>query len=80
MLELLRSNDAVLISFAESVLRQAGIGCMVADQHMSVLEGSIGAFPRRLLVTDEDGPAARRALVQAGLDAWLVNDDGEAHA
>ena len=59
MREFLRSNDAVLISFAQSVLREAGIGSLVADQHMSVVEGSIGAFPRRLLVGDEDWP--RRA-------------------
>ena len=74
MQEMLRSNDAVLISFAESVLRQAGIACMIADQHMSIVEGSIGAFPRRLLVQDEDRWAARRALVEAGLDAWLIGD------
>ena len=50
MREMLRSNDAVLIDFAQSVLRQAGITSFVADQHISVVEGSIGAFPRRLLV------------------------------
>ena len=62
MRELLRSNDAVLISFAQSVLRQAGIASFVADQYMSVVEGSIGAFPRRLLVGDEDWAlACRRA-------------------
>ena len=76
MRELLRSNDAVLISFAESVLRQAGIASLVADQHMSVLEGSIGAFPRRLLVKGEDVAAAREALAEAGLDRWLVSDGG----
>ena len=74
MHELLRSNDAVLISFAESILREAGVGSLVADQHMSVIEGSIGAFPRRLLVKTEDAATARRALSEAGLDAWLVRD------
>jgi hypothetical protein len=76
MREVLRSNDAVLISFAQSVLRQAGIASMVADQHISVVEGSIGAFPRRLLVGDEDWSAARKALAQAGLGASLIEDDG----
>ncbi|HZT46616.1 MAG TPA: DUF2007 domain-containing protein [Hyphomicrobiaceae bacterium] len=76
MREVLRSNDAVLISFAETVLRQAGLASLIADQHMSIAEGSIGAFPRRLLVGDEDWPAARRALAQAGLDTWLIEDDG----
>jgi hypothetical protein len=72
MREVLRSNDPVLINFAQAVLRDAGIGCVVADQHMSVVEGSIGAFPRRLLVPDADWDAARRSLGQAGLDAWLI--------
>jgi hypothetical protein len=78
MHELLRSNDAVLISFAEAMLRQAGIASMVADQHISVIEGSIGAFPRRLLVTADDAASARRVLAEAGLDSWLVTDGGAA--
>jgi hypothetical protein len=78
MHELLRSNDAVLISFAEAMLRQAGIATMVADQHISVIEGSIGAFPRRLLVSADDAATARRVLTDAGLDSWLVSDGGAA--
>jgi hypothetical protein len=78
MHELLRSNDAVLISFAEAMLRQAGIASMVADQHISVIEGSIGAFPRRLLVSADDAVTARRVLTEAGLDSWLVTDGGAA--
>lgn len=74
MREILRSNDAVLLSFAQSVLGQAGIASFLADQYMSVLEGSIGAFPRRLLVGDEDWAAAHRALGQADLGAWLIGD------
>lgn len=74
MQELLRSNDPVLINFAQSILRQSGIPSMVADQHMSVLEGSIGAFPRRLLVSSDDLVAAERALRDAGLEGWLIND------
>jgi Putative prokaryotic signal transducing protein len=78
MREILRSNDAVLISFAESVLRQAGIASLLADQHISVVEGSIGAFPRRLLVGGEDWRTAHGILSQAGLGASLINngDDG----
>jgi hypothetical protein len=79
MRELLHSNDAVLIGFAQSVLRQAGIASFVADQYMSVVEGSIGAFPRRLQVGNADWAAARLALRDAGLEAWLV-EDGEAPA
>ena len=74
MHELLRSNDAVLISFAEALLREAGIDSLVADQHMSVIEGSIGAFPRRLLVQSGDAASARQVLTEAGLDGWLVKD------
>ena len=76
MREVLRSNDAVVISFAEAVLKELGIANFVADKHMSVAEGSIGAFPRRLLVDADDWLAARRALTQAGLEVWLVNDGG----
>jgi hypothetical protein len=74
MLEMLRSNDPVLISFAQSVLRQAGVASLLADQHMSVMEGSIGAFPRRLLVGDGDAARARRVLKEAGLLAFLVGE------
>ena len=74
MREILRSNDAVLISFAQSVLRQAGIACFLADQHMSVVEGSIGAFPRRLLVNGADWQAAHRTLSDADLGDSLIAD------
>jgi putative signal transducing protein len=79
MREVLRSNDAVLINFAQSLLKDAGIDCFLADQHMSVVEGSIGAFPRRLLVGEQDWAAARRTLEEGGLGQWL-NNDGETRA
>jgi hypothetical protein len=79
MREVLRSNDAVLIGFAQSLLRDRGIDCLVADQHISVMEGSIGAFPRRLLVGGADVAAARRALQDAGLGQWIAGE-GEANA
>ena len=47
MIELVRTNDPVVISFVESLMRDAGIACFVADQNMSVLDGSIGILPRR---------------------------------
>jgi hypothetical protein len=72
MHEVLRSNDAVVISFAQAILQELGIANFVADQHMSVAEGSIGAFPRRLLVGENDVMAARRALTGAGLGLWLL--------
>ena len=67
MTELLRTNDAVLISAVEALLGGAGIDCMVADRYMSVLEGSIGVLPRRVLVPDEEISKARKILTQAGL-------------
>jgi hypothetical protein len=67
MTELMRTNDLVLISAVEALLGGAGIDCMVADQHMSVLEGSVGVLPRRVLVTDDDLKRARRILTDAGL-------------
>lgn len=67
MKELIRTNDAVVISFAESLLKDAGIGCMVADQNMSVLDGSIGILPRRILVLEDDLAEARRILADAGI-------------
>ena len=74
MQEVLRSNDFVIISFAQAVLRDAGIDYFVADLHMSAVEGSIGAFPRRLQVAAEDCTQARRVLGEAGLQSWLVAD------
>jgi hypothetical protein len=66
MREILRTNDAVLISAVEALLRGADIGHMVVDQNMSVLEGSIGIFPRRILVEEDQIDSARRLLKEAG--------------
>jgi hypothetical protein len=67
MIELVRTNDAVLISFIEALMRDAGIECLVADQNMSVLDGSIGVLPRRILVVDGDIDEARKILADAGI-------------
>jgi hypothetical protein len=69
--ELVRTNDAVLISAIEALLNGADIGHMVVDQNMSVLEGSIGIFPRRILVDDDQVHAARRLLEDAGFGSEL---------
>jgi len=70
-----RTNNAVLISAIGALLDGAGIGHMVLDQHMSVLEGSLGMLPRRILVADEDVTPARRLLTDAGLAHELRADD-----
>lgn len=67
MTELLRTNDAVLISYVQALLSQAGIEHLVADNHISILDGSIGAIPRRILVDDDDISRARRVLTENGL-------------
>lgn len=71
MEELVRTNDPVLISFLESLMRDAGIVCMVADQTMSILDGSIGAIPRRVLVDSDQIEEARSIVTDAGLGAEL---------
>lgn len=71
MKELIRTNDAVVLSFAESLMKEAGIGCFIADQGMSILEGSLGLLPRRFLVADEEADEARQILIDAGLGAEL---------
>jgi len=71
MIELIRTNDAVLLSFAESLMKEAGIHCLIADQGMSILEGSLGMLPRRFLVESDREDEARRILKGAGLAAEL---------
>mgnify|MGYP002400062173 CR=1 FL=1 len=71
MKELMRTNDIVLLGAAEALLKAADIPCFVADAHMSILEGSIGAFQRRLLVADDEEARARRLLGDAGFAAEL---------
>ncbi len=76
MTELIRSNDIVLMGFAQSLLEGAEIPVLVADQHMSLMEGSIGAFSRRLLVPDDHAGQARRLLTEAGLAHELRDESG----
>ena len=68
MIELLRTNDAVLISYISALLADAGVAAIVLDQHTSILEGSIGALPRRIMVAEEDEAAARDILTEAGVE------------
>ncbi len=71
MIELMRTNEPVLISFVEALLRDAGLACFVADQNMSVIEGSLGILPRRIMVSDDDLDDARRLLEEAGIAGEL---------
>ena len=76
MREIVRTNDAVLITAIEALLKGAGIRHMVLDQNMSVLEGSLGMLPRRILVEDDSAVRARRVLTDAGLAHELRPDAG----
>jgi hypothetical protein len=75
MKELLRSNDPVLLSFVSALLEEAEIDFMVADINMSVLEGSIGALPRRVLVDRGRIAEARQILTEAGIGHVIVDEE-----
>jgi len=60
------SNDPVRLSFLTALLTDAGIQSMLLDQHASVMEGSITAIERRLVVATADESRARRVLAEAG--------------
>jgi hypothetical protein len=78
MREILRSTDPVLLSFVRSVLAGEQIEFVTVDQHTSLIEGSIGIFPQRLLVQPHEWSRARQALIDADLSQWLAPDDGSA--
>jgi len=67
MLELMRSNDPVLLSYVRALLQSEHIRYVGLDEHMSMMEGSISAIPRRVMVDDGDLVKARRLLTDAGL-------------
>ena len=80
LIELLRTNDLVLISRVEAILTDSGIAIFLADQHMSALEGSLSFLPRRFikifpgiqsLVAADAEARARKALTEAGLGPEL---------
>jgi hypothetical protein len=65
MRDVLKTNDAVLLNFAEALLSDAGIQAVVFDTHMSIMDGSLGVLPRRLMVPDEDFKRAKAVLTGA---------------
>jgi hypothetical protein len=77
--EVLRTNDPVLLSFAQAVLDEAGHQPLVMDGFMSAMDGSIGAIPRRLVVPDGRGPAAKAELDRAlaELEHRVPEDEAE---
>jgi hypothetical protein len=75
MREIVRTNDPVLVSAIGALLDGANIHHLVFDQNMSVLEGSLGVLPRRILVADEQELRARQLLEDAGLGHELRPDE-----
>jgi len=67
LVEILRTNDPVIISVIESILTAERVRYFVADQNMAAAEGSLGFLPRRIMVDADGAERARRAIVAAGL-------------
>jgi putative signal transducing protein len=72
--ELIRTNNPVLISAISALLDEARIPYFVLDQNMSVLEGSLGILPRRMMVAEGYADAARALLTNAGFGRELRPD------
>jgi hypothetical protein len=72
MFAILKTNDPVILNFAEVLLRDAGIHAIVFDREMSNMDGNLGILPRRLMVADEDVDRARTVLGAGMGDAQLV--------
>ncbi len=75
MKELLRTNDPVLLSYVGALLEEGRVDFIVADLNMSVMEGSIGALPRRVLVEDGSLGRARTILSEAGIGHVIADDE-----
>lgn len=69
MKELLRSTDPTIMAFASALLSGEDIECFQMDVNMSILEGGIGIFPRRMMVREEDYDRALRVITDNGIDA-----------
>lgn len=68
MKELLRSTDPTIMAFASALLQGEDIECFQMDVNISILEGGIGIFPRRMMVRDEDYDRAVRVMRDNEID------------
>jgi hypothetical protein len=68
MKELLRSTDPTIMAFAQALLQGEDIDCFQMDVNMSILEGGIGIFPRRLMVHENDHAAALIVMLDNEID------------
>lgn len=73
MKELFRSNDAVLLSYVDALLKEAGIDHVIADGNMAVMEGTLGILPRRMLVAGDQWEEAAAILRDAELGDVIGN-------
>lgn len=71
MEELVRTNDLVLITLIEVLLKEQNVDYLILDQNMSVLEGSVGAIPRRIMVLSDELDRARRIMIEANIGMEL---------
>ncbi|WP_135504143.1 DUF2007 domain-containing protein [Roseovarius aestuariivivens] len=67
MKQLLSTTDPTVIAFAKALLQGEGIDCFEMDVNMSILEGGIGIFPRRLMVVDDDLEDAQQVMTDNGI-------------
>lgn len=67
MVELIRSNDLVLLSYVRALLQAEHIKFVGLDEHMNMMDGNIGAIPRRVMVDEASLKSARQLLTDAGL-------------
>ena len=72
MKELLRTNDITLITFTKHALSEVDIAVFELDVNMSVLEGSIGILPQRLMVIDEEYEIAYDTMIENGIEAQFL--------
>jgi hypothetical protein len=75
MRALVVTNDLVLISYVEALLAGQGIEAQVFDRNISLMEGSIGAFPRRIVVAEDVWDRASHILEEAGLGQWVTGHE-----
>ena len=72
MRELVLTGDAVLVTFVETLLKDAGIEVHVFDRNLNALNGAVGPAPQRVMVASGQWQRAKRLLVEADLERWIV--------
>ena len=73
MKHLLSTTDPTVMAFAKALLQGEDIDCFELDVNMSILEGGIGIFPRRLMVGEDDYVPARQTLVDNGIEVEALS-------